>query len=223
MNDMSGAITPKSDQLNSDDLISGPRTITVREVAIKGGQEQPVAIFFNGDNGKPFKPCKSVSRLLVAGWGADANKYVGRSLTLYRDPKVTWAGMEVGGIRVSEMSDIERPLSLALTQTKGKKAITVVQPLKVEKRPPADPDAGMSWEDRADRLRAHLETIKGDDAKAAINHAMSQTWWKAMKAENAPLAQTLRDMAAARIRGAPISAPPDEPIIDRATVDTVTE
>ena len=79
---MASAIIPKSDQLNSDDLISGPITITITGVSIRGGQEQPVAISYAGDNGKPYKPCKSMSRCLVFAWGPDAKEYVGRSLTL---------------------------------------------------------------------------------------------------------------------------------------------
>ena len=129
MSDMSQAIIPKSDQLNSDDLIAGPMTITITEIKIKGGQEQPVAIHFIGDNGKPYKPCKSMSRVLVQLWGPDANKYVGRSMTLYRDPSVKWAGMEVGGIRISHMSDIEGQMTMALTATRGSRKPFTVTPL----------------------------------------------------------------------------------------------
>ena len=63
-----------------------------------------------------------MSRVLVAAWGPDANAYVGRSVTLYRDPKVKWGGLEVGGIRVSHMSHIERDMVMSLTATKGKRA-----------------------------------------------------------------------------------------------------
>lgn len=118
MNDMTSVIVPKSDQINADDLITGPITITIRDVQIKGGQEQPVSIYFDGSD-KAFRPCKSMSRVLVAAWGPDAKEYVGRSLTLYRDPTVKWGGLEVGGIRISHMTDIERDMTLALTATKG--------------------------------------------------------------------------------------------------------
>jgi hypothetical protein len=48
MNDMSSVIVPKSDQINSDDLISGPVTVTIRDVEISGGTEQPVSIALVG-------------------------------------------------------------------------------------------------------------------------------------------------------------------------------
>lgn len=140
MSDMRKAIVPKSDQLNTDDLISGARTIVVTKVAIKDSAEQPVSIFFDGDNGKPYKPCKSMSRVLVEVWGPDANKYIGRSMTLYRDPEVTWAGMKVGGIRISHVSELKEAKTLALTATKQTRKPFTVKPLSTTSAPskPAD-------------------------------------------------------------------------------------
>lgn len=131
--DMTGVIVPKSDQINADDFLSGPRTFRIKSVAISPGTEQPVTIQL--EDSKPWRPCKSMSRLLVAAWGADAKEYAGKSVTLYCDPKVKWGGMEVGGIRVSHMSHIDSDLVLALTMTKGKKAPTRVKPLKAETVP----------------------------------------------------------------------------------------
>lgn len=129
MNDMSAVIVPKSDQMNADDLIAGPRTIRVSGVDIRAGTEQPVSIHYEGDEGKPYKPCKSMCRIMVAAWGPDAKRYVGRAMTLYRDPGVKWGGMEVGGIRISHMSDIEKTMVLALTATKGSRKPYTVRPL----------------------------------------------------------------------------------------------
>ena len=139
MQDMTQVITPKSDQLNADDLIGGPKTITITEVVIKGGQEQPVSIYFEGSD-KAFRPCKSMCRVLVTVWGPDANQYVKKSLTLYRDPAVKWGGMEVGGIRISHMSDMANgALTMALTATKGSRKPFVVKPLvRQEQAAPVD-------------------------------------------------------------------------------------
>lgn len=126
--DMTGVIEPKSDQINADDFMSGPKTYRIKGVAISPGSEQPVTIEL--EDSKPWRPCKSMSRLLVAAWGADAKEYAGRSVTLYRDPKIKWGGLEVGGIRVSHLSHIEREMVLALTMTKGKRAPYTVKPLK---------------------------------------------------------------------------------------------
>ena len=105
MNDMTMTIIAKSDQINAADLIGNPRTVTVREVRIKAGDDQPVTIMIEGDK-KASRPCMGVRRLFVRVWGPDASKYIGQSLTLFRDPSVTWAGKEEGGIRVSHMTGI---------------------------------------------------------------------------------------------------------------------
>lgn len=131
MNDMSSVIVPKSDQISADDFISGPQTFVIESVSINPGTEQPVSIKLAGE-ARAFRPCKSMSRVMVAGWGPDANLYKGRSLTLYRDPKVKWGGMEVGGIRISHMSHIERDMIMSLTATKGKRSPYQVKVLATE-------------------------------------------------------------------------------------------
>jgi len=119
--DLSKTIIPKSDQLNADDLISGSKTIKIRD--IKGGSDdaQPVCIYFYGDNNKPFKPCKSMRRVLVQLWGADSLVFHGRRLTIYRDDTVKWAGVETGGIRISHASHILESTRVLVTASKNKR------------------------------------------------------------------------------------------------------
>lgn len=130
MNDLRTTIIAKSDQLNADDLIGRTMTIKITGVSLKV-EEQPVSISFEGDNGKPFKPGKSMRRVLVHAWGPDGSQYVGRSLTLYRDDKVQFGGLAVGGIRISHMSDIKASMTMALTVTRANKKPFTVQPLKI--------------------------------------------------------------------------------------------
>lgn len=131
MTNMLTTIVPKSDQLNADDLIGRTITIKVNKVSLLAG-DQPVSIGYDGDGGKPYKPCKSMRRVLVSVWGSDGSAYVGRSMTLYRDEKVTFGAMAVGGIRISHMSHIDKPVTLALTATRANRKPFTVQPLKVD-------------------------------------------------------------------------------------------
>lgn len=128
MADMTATIAPKSDQLNADDLIVGPKTIKITKVSLLA-EEQPVGINYEGDNSKPYKPCKSMRRVLVRVWGSDSNAYVGRSMTLYRDDAVTFGKDQVGGIRISHMSDIAREITMALTVTRARRKPYKVRPL----------------------------------------------------------------------------------------------
>lgn len=134
--DMSRFVEAKSDQLNADDLIGSPRTITVTRVTGNDG-DQPISIHYEGDNGKPFKPCKTIRRVLLAVWGRNAADYVGRSMTLYRDDAVTFGGLNVGGIRISHMSHIDKKTVVVVMKTKGKKAGIEISPLA---EAPASPD-----------------------------------------------------------------------------------
>lgn len=132
MIDLRKTIVPKSDQLNADDLVGGEMTIKVTKVEIKDSAEQPIFIHYEGGEGKPYKPCKTMRRLLVQVWGYDGEQYAGRSMTLYLDKSVKWAGAEVGGIRISHVSHIGEPTDVLLTVAKGKRRPYTVQPLKVE-------------------------------------------------------------------------------------------
>lgn len=148
MTDMSQTIAPKSDQLNADDLLSAPRTIAITKVsACPGSAEQPIAIFFDGDNGKPYKPCKSMRRLMVTTWGTNGAAYVGRSMTLFRDPAVMFGGVAVGGIRISHMSHIDEPLTVALTASRTSRKPYTVQPLTIAAPKPAGDrvEALLAW------------------------------------------------------------------------------
>jgi len=129
--DLTESIAPRSDQLNAEDMLTGPRTVTITEVR-KGSVEQPVDIHLAEFPGRPFKPSKTVRRILVSAWGPDASTYAGRRMTLYRDPAVKFGGMDVGGIRVSALSHITKPMTLVLAVSKGKRAPYVVQPLADE-------------------------------------------------------------------------------------------
>ena len=74
MIDLLPTVIPKSDQINADDLIGGPLTIKVTKVSLTEEKDQPFAINFEGDGRKPYKPCKSMRRVMIRIWGADARK-----------------------------------------------------------------------------------------------------------------------------------------------------
>lgn len=138
--DMRTTVEPKSDQLNADDLIGRTLTIEITKVSGNDTPEQPVSIHFKDDHGKPYKPCKSMRRVLIHCWGHDAKNYVGRSMTLYSDPTVKFGGLEVGGIRISHMSHIDKAMVMALTASKANKKPFKVMPLAVTPTAQIDPE-----------------------------------------------------------------------------------
>lgn len=164
--DVSETIIPNSDQLNADDLMAGPLTVTIAEV-VKGSKEQPVDVHLAEFPGRPYRPSKSMRRVLVAAWSVQSSNWIGRLLTIYRDPEVTFGRDKVGGIKISHMSGIDKPLDVALTVTRGKRAPHIVKPL-------ADPVARdwsleVSSATTEDELRAVWnESDKGAEVSALI-------------------------------------------------------
>lgn len=185
MSSMLATITPKSDQLNADDLIGGQsKTIKVSKVSILAG-DQPVSLNYEGDNGKPYKPCKSMRRVLVQVWGSDGNAYVGRSMTLYRDDRVKFGGAEVGGIRISHMSGITEPVTLALTATRAQRKPYTVQPL-ITNEPPSAEDVAINEAFQVLLNEAYgattLEGINEIAKKASKNKGVAKSKIEEMKA-----------------------------------------
>ncbi len=178
MNSLLPTIVPKSDQLNADDMIGGPMTIKVSKVSILGDADQPVAVHFEGDSGRPFKPCKSMRRVMVQVWGEDGNAFVGQRMTLYRDDRVTFGKDAVGGIRISHMSGLDREKTLALMVTRGQRKPYTVRPLP----------AGAG-----DAPTFNLPVLLADGRLAAANGSGSLAeWWTALgRAEKAAAKATL--------------------------------
>lgn len=208
---MAAYTAPKSDQLNADDLIAGPRTITITRVRANGGNaEQPVSIHFEGDNNKPYLPCKSMRRVMVHVWGADARAYVGRSMTLYCDPEVMFGGLKVGGIRISHMSHIDEPKSMPLTTTRSRRALFTVQPLIVQQTAARKSDVAAPTVDEyaACANQAAFDVLEKRRAEA----------WKSLKAPEKTALKAASDAAAERIRAA--AAQPEPLTLSSDPVDT---
>jgi hypothetical protein len=136
--DLTPSIIPKSDQLNADEIMA-PVTYTIREVKA-GSVEQPFD-FMLVETDRAYRPSKTMRRVIVAAWGAEAANYAGRRLTLYREPTIKYGGVEVGGIRISHMSHIDGPVEVMAQTTRGKREKFTVQPLES-----AAPAAGNSAE-----------------------------------------------------------------------------
>ena len=144
--DITETLAPNSDQLDAVDLVHGARTFTITKVGKNASPDQPVNITL-AEFPRVWRPGKSMRRVLAAGWGVDASAWVGRRVTLYCDPTVRFGGSEVGGTRISHMSDLPKgkALSVPLLVTRGKSAVFKVQPL-TEAAPPAvepNPLAGL--------------------------------------------------------------------------------
>ena len=183
MHDVTEAIQPKSDQLNADDLIGSTLTSAIESVIVSQG-DQPITIKLTG-HARPWKPCKSMGRVLAMAWGKDSRVWVGRSVTLFCDPSVTWAGVSVGGIRVSHLSHIKHSIDMSLTASKGKRKPFKVDPLVIAEPKPYPPK---SFAEKLPAMRAALESGKMTPAAVIAQCEKTGTLTNEQKAAiNAPI------------------------------------
>ena len=99
-------------------------------------------------------------RVLIECWGKDGSEYPGRRVTLYRDERVRFGSDDVGGIRISHLSHIDKARGVILTVTRGKRATYPVKPL------PSDaPTAAPVTEETVSQLAALRAEWKSADAE----------------------------------------------------------
>ncbi|TFD51984.1 hypothetical protein E3T46_07805 [Cryobacterium sp. Hh11] len=127
--DMTASIAPKTDQINNVDFIkTGPITVTINRVT-EGPAEQPFNFHMEETPGRAYRPSKSMRNMMVAAWGPNPEAYVGHGLTLYRNPATKFGREQTGGIEISHMSHIDKPITRPLTVSRGKRANFTIKPL----------------------------------------------------------------------------------------------
>ena len=165
--DISDTLAPTSDQLDAVDLLGGPQTFTVAGVS-RGSAEQPVNIELE-EFPRPWRPGKSMRRVLVACWGPDAAAYVGRQVTLWCDPAVRFGGQEVGGVRITHLSGLDKPRRVPLLVSRGKSAMYRVDPLTEKTEPaPAPPAVAPITREQRTRLKAVMDRLLIDGPGALL-------------------------------------------------------
>lgn len=118
--DIRAATKPKSDQLNYETFLTGPQTFIVSKVT-PGDRDHPVFIHMNECPATPYKPSKGMLKCIAQpdGWGDKSSQWVGKSITLYGDPTVIYGGVEVGGIKVAALSDINGDYETLISARRG--------------------------------------------------------------------------------------------------------
>lgn len=125
---------PRSDQINYEDFLAGPRVFTIGGVR-NGTAEQKYDIQLQEEQ-RVWRPPLTVLRTLIACWGDDAAVWQGRQAELYGDPSIRFGKDAVGGIRIKALSHLDEPKTVTVTVARGKRTKITVQPLQVA--PPTD-------------------------------------------------------------------------------------
>lgn len=169
--DMTDSLQPRSDQINADSLTAGPVVVTVSGV-VPGKASQPFDFQLAEFPGRCYRPGVTMRRVIAAAWGRETDAYMGRRMELYCDPDVRFGKEQTGGIRISRMSGITKPLTIRAQTTRGKRAPFTVEPLPDAE--PSSPVRHVSAEEIAAcsseaELRNIWESTTDPSVRAAIN------------------------------------------------------
>jgi hypothetical protein len=184
---------PRSDQLNADDLLAGPKLIVITRVS-EGNSEQPRHIHYVGGEGRPWKPCKTMMRVLKEHWGATG--YRGRSVLLVRDPAVSFGkDKNIGGIRIAGLSHIPADTQSTVTISRGQRKSTPIKRLEAAEAMPTKPRG-----DIASALST-IEKWSGDTKplRSAIDGKLETEAWS--KTERAQIKAALDALEQRQVEG----------------------
>lgn len=160
--DLSQHVSPDSDQLDAIDLIDGPRTFTVKRVAESGlDDKRSVDIWFD-EFPRPWRPNVNQRRVLLFCWGKDGASYVGRRMTLFRDPEVRFGKEKPGGTRLSHVSHIVKTMHAPIIEGQGRTSYYTVEPLTEPTRPAAPTTADVAACTDIEALRGMYRAANGD-------------------------------------------------------------
>ena len=172
---------PRSDQLNYEDFLGGPRDFTIERIE-DGSATAPYDIYFVGEP-RAWRPPVTVLRMLQRAWDTDRRAdWVGRRVRLFGDDTVKIGPNRIGGVRVSHVSHIDEPVPVLLSEKRGSRKVHTVDPLPDAPAPEPAPTAdaiacctdlqqitrwGNDFPDLRDQLRERIAEIKAADEQGA--------------------------------------------------------
>jgi hypothetical protein len=131
----------KGDFISAAELGDRRVTMTIARIAStkmddekkKKEVEKPVMYFKEVERGLIY--CKTIGHCVAAMFGDNDDKWIGKRITIYNDPTITYGPDTVGGIRIAGSPDIPKALTVRIKFPK-KKAFEV--PLRPTTMKPAD-------------------------------------------------------------------------------------
>jgi hypothetical protein len=193
-------LLPKVDHLTYRHVKThGSITARVAKASRTGAKDRPLRIDFEphplclDQDDKPlhYLPCKGMRIVIAEAWGTEPSTWIGRDIHLVGNPDVMYGGKKEGGIQIANLSHIEKPLTVMLTVSRGKKEPFHVGVLKTETPDPPKKS------DPIPAFRSWLEA-KGLTEAAACQQIEGRTLEQASEADW----QVLRGWAREQAKGA---------------------
>ena len=195
MLDVTELAAPKTDQLNADHLIPGPLQGVIVSVRKTRANDKDCIEVGLSSFRLPWRPCKTMVRLLMDVWGPDAEAWIGRGVKLYRDAEVRFGTDTVGGIRIGGLSHVRGSFTAKVKTSKQNQ-----KPYQIEKLPDPPPIGQPAADPLADLATAHSVDVAALEAaivsqtgRPIRDRAKAAIW----AAEPAKLAELLAAITAA--------------------------
>ncbi|QDP43678.1 hypothetical protein SEA_PHORBESPHLOWER_50 [Gordonia phage PhorbesPhlower] len=172
---------PRSDQWNSDDFVGGKAKVFTIADAKPGSAEQKYDIELAEGDGRVWRPPVTVLRILIDAWGDESDDWIGRRVALYREKSVRFGKEEVGGIRISHMSDLptgDKPFTHRSSVSRGRKQDVIIKPLPPSYKPIPESfvakvkAGGLSSEDQAKAVDYLAKLGESDPVEVAELRAL---------------------------------------------------
>lgn len=137
--DLSDTIKAKSDQLNALDIVGFEPVITITDVKKVNDPQQPIWVYYQGCGNRPWKPSLGMRRVLMTGWGKMKSDWVGKSVKIWCNPEVKWAGSAAGGIEILAMSHVDKR-GFTTTKRENRSKVVAYKVEYLDMTRPAYPD-----------------------------------------------------------------------------------
>lgn len=144
MPDVSEVLAPNSQQLDNIELRGkGPQVFTVARVDVRTpGTDQPLIVHLV-EFPRPWKPGKTMGRVLAHCWGRESDNWPGKQVELYADESIKFGNETPGGTRISRVSHIDKPQQVPVLLSQGRPGFYKVEPLpeSAQQPTPVEPTA----------------------------------------------------------------------------------
>lgn len=204
MIDLTKHIEADSDCLVAADLVGGPLTILVERVTESGKNDKKKIDIFYANSEKPFRPCKSMLRILCELWNTtDATTFIGRGITLYREPDCMWKGEKTPGVRICGLSHIEKAVTVVANERRGKMNTYQIEPIRPWPPAAPEPQAQPTPEERLQRTLDGIANASSSALESARKALLERTESGQINSDQAEVISAAIEARAAELASEP--------------------
>lgn len=119
-------------ELKGKDVTLTIKKVELSDLQMRGGRKKKRGVLWFKETDKKLVLCRATAEVIVGLYGKFTGEWVGKRITIYPDPTVTFGPETVGGTRIRNRKPAENG--------RGKAAENDVDPADFDTDAPADPE-----------------------------------------------------------------------------------